>query len=348
MILSKDLNKKSITKILDYKEFSMVDQTELFLDDEIGLHNDLIEITHNVNRFGQEYVIENDLLRYSIYKLLDTFDPKREEYISQIRFYKLLFLLHTDLKKDGVDIQLPYFWYLHGDVVMTSFLPAEVFRLKDKRGWKAIVPASFPSNLKIDSSKLRTINYHIGKLKEQFQYAKTKEIIKTVYKRAPYDFQREYKKFIILIDIQFKFKGITSKFWGSPDERLYDNQFDSLRATFPENDFPELYTLFLQWELFTKYQLKQIDRLPKEPTIVSINKFWKIFSEGLKFRCYENLPQWLIEHWRNEYPAKVDAYNNYLKNYKMFFYSKLYNQTDEFDDLSEVYNESVRLLINKA
>lgn len=326
----------------------MGDQIELFLNDESGLNKDLTEITQHINKFGREYVVENDLLRYSIYKLLDTFDPKREEYISQIRFYKLLFLLHDDLKKVGVDIQLPYFWYLHGDVVMTSFLPADVFELKDKRGWKAILPTSFPSNLNIDAGILRTINYHIETLKKPFQYVKTKEIIKAVYKRAPYNFQREYKNFIFLVNNQFKFRGITSKFWGAPDDRLYDNQFDSLRATFPENDFPELYTPFLQWELFTKYQLKQKERLLKEPTVTLINKFWNIFSEGLKFRCYENLPGWLIDHWKKEYPPQVNAFNKYLRNYREFFYSKLYNQTREFDDLTDAYNETARLLINKV
>ena len=334
--------------ILSQKGFLMGDQIELFLNDELGLNKDLTEITQQVNKFGREYVIKNDLLRYSIYKLLDTFDPKREEYISQIRFYKLLFLLHSDLKKVDVDIQLPYFWYLHGDVVMTSFLPADVFELRDKGAWKAILPTSFPSNLNIDGRVLRIINYHIEALKKSFQYEKTKEIIKAVYKRAPYDFQREYKNFIFLVDNQFRFRGITSKFWGAPDDRLFDNQFDSLRAIFPENDFQELYLPFLQWELFTKYQLKQKDRLPKEPTITLINKFWNIFSEGLKFRCYENLPGWLIDHWKKEYPHKVNAFNKYLGNYREFFYSKLYNQTREFDDLTDAYNENVRLLLNKV
>lgn len=326
----------------------MVEQTELFLDDEAGLYKDLTEITHDINRFGQEYVIENDFLKYSIYKLLNTFDPKREEHISQTRFYKLLFLLHTDLKKVGVDIQLPYFWYLHGDVVMTSFLPADVFEIKDKGEWKAILPTSPPLNLKIDEGKLRIINYHIEKLQGQFQYVKTKEIIKIVYKRAPYGFQREYKYFIKFVDSQIRFRGITSRSWGVPDERLYDSQFDLLRTTFPKNDFSELYTSFLQWELFTKYQLKQIDKIPKEPTIALISKFWKIFSEGLKFRCYENLPAWLIEHWKKEYPSQVNGFSKYLRNYKDFFYSKLYTQTNEFDDLTDVYNESARQLINEV
>ncbi len=56
----------------------------------------------------------NFLLEYAIDSLLKTFNPERKPVMLQFHFFKLMNLLDTRLRKQGVDIELPGYWYKYG------------------------------------------------------------------------------------------------------------------------------------------------------------------------------------------------------------------------------------------
>jgi len=70
----------------------------------------------------------NFLLEYRIDSLLKTFNPYRKPMMKQYHFYKLMNLLDTRLKKQGMDIKLPEYWYKYGFYSEYRFFDAVLSR----------------------------------------------------------------------------------------------------------------------------------------------------------------------------------------------------------------------------
>ena len=89
----------------------------------------------------------NFLLEYAIDSLLKTFNQERKPVMKKAHFFKLMNLLDTRLKNQGVDIGLPGYWYKYGFYIeinhLNSVLPREFnkFYMKDDI---FIVPALNP------------------------------------------------------------------------------------------------------------------------------------------------------------------------------------------------------------
>ena len=135
--------------------------------------------------------IKNLYLEYVIYKLLSEFDLN---YMSKTRFYKILYLIYKLLKRRGIDIQLPYFWYLHGVVVSERALPVTI-NYHNSDGIKH-TPRPIPKPEKdIDQKTEEIISETIKLAKELYEQKNTEELIDEVYKDAPLEFQRVFREF---------------------------------------------------------------------------------------------------------------------------------------------------------
>ncbi len=68
----------------------------------------------------------NLLLEYAIDSLLKTFNSQRKPVMPQSTFYKLMNILDTRLRNQGVDIELPGYWYRYGFYIDINFLDIRV------------------------------------------------------------------------------------------------------------------------------------------------------------------------------------------------------------------------------
>lgn len=73
---------------------------------------------------------EYDLSDYATYKVLYLLDERREGYAPKSRYYKAIFLVSHTLLCRGIDICLPWRWYMYGPVVELDFVDSSTYSME--------------------------------------------------------------------------------------------------------------------------------------------------------------------------------------------------------------------------
>ena len=296
-----------------------------------------------------DYHVSDEGLAYSISALIFAFDPYNKGQISQTKFYKLLYILSSDLKGKGIDIKLPYFWYRHGPVVPYAFLPEGIIELrpmnwgKYQGKWVALRNRQFPK--KVAASKKEIIDDAVAALWDRYNEARTYKIVSDVYVTAPYGFPRNYKDFIKHIETKIKHRDIIC----SVQELREKEDIARLEKAvdlFDESQFPQIYDDLLRWKTIMKYSISQLATI--EPKFISnlSNIYWdKLFCMFLKVKEYQNLPERLVVKWERDLPTSQDEYERLFREIETQFYSSIYRPGIGLNkDTRNAYCECLRSL----
>jgi hypothetical protein len=256
----------------------------------------------------------NEFLLYVTHKAADTFKTEING-IDMVEFhlYKVLYLLYERLYQKGIDIELPYMWYYQGtmlyppafqDVAGVSFNYFSNSWVKGKEGKHLI---SVPNlSLPIPTNKEQIdneISALIGQIKKQNSKDQIYEYLtQNVYEYAPYDFQRTFKSFEASIKIE--------------DYSNSKHLFKKLIKEFPEDDFKEIFDLYLEWEAMTALAFE----MEEYEYIKEINlPFWHAFCHIL---CIEhnNLTKNHINRLKELAAKNVPCEEDKIFNIKTNFY----------------------------
>jgi len=248
----------------------------------------------------------NFLLEYTIDSLLKTFNPQRKPIMPQSNFLKLMNLLDTRLKKQGIDIELPGYWYKYGFFIELSFLDivlprkfSEIYMIDDTH----VVPPMHPRRKYEIAEHIRhTIDSTIHWLWEQYGYksnygAKVKKESYAV--NAPYEFNTTFQDYIKIVNR--KEKGFISR-----KEEL-EPLLDKLLSEFPEQEFPELYGIYLEWDDTTRLILDYVPDGKQDALIKKLmDPFWETYSRGVRIRHNQNIPkQEILSNWKTDYAKSM-------------------------------------------
>ncbi len=139
--------------------------------------------------------VNNLYLAYTIFRILKEFDSR---FMSKTRFYKILFLVYQRLRKRGINIQLPYFWYRWGNVICEPSLPITIEYVH--HGDRQIPQIMQKPENGLEEDKKKKIDEIVKLAKQDLERKTVDELIDEVYKFAPTKFQKEFREFKKYLD----------------------------------------------------------------------------------------------------------------------------------------------------
>lgn len=248
----------------------------------------------------------NFLLEYAVDSLLKTFNPQRKPIMPQSTFFKLMNLLDTRLRKQGVDIELPGYWYRYGFYIDINFL--DIVLQKEFRKFYMIddshvVPPMHPrKKYEIAEQIRRKIDSTIRWLWEQYGYksnygAKAKKESYAI--SAPYGFNTTFQEYIKIVNRR------ETGFVSRKDE--LEPILDKLLSEFPEKEFPELYSSYLEWDDTTRLILDSVPESKQDALLKKLmDLFWETYSRGVRIRHNQNIPvPELVSRWKDDYNKSI-------------------------------------------
>jgi hypothetical protein len=256
------------------------------------------------------------ILDFAAFHLIRSFGGYGKKY----RFNKFMYLLDKELKKDDIDIKLPYSWYRHGVVVE--------YNIDDVDYISSLDFSEIPKE-----SRKKVINI-IKVIMDEYRYKTTDEVNKEEYQEAPYKIQDYFREML----------EITKSDNTKPSE--LSKWLKKSLIEFPSDDFDDIYPLFLEWENYLE-KLIEID-YPKKETKDFIQNFWFTFAEKLRLLTCTNINQVLIEDWEDTYVNDFSELEDFLFNFSFQFYSEYYtpieknkNQVKSEEELHRMASKTV-------
>lgn len=219
---------------------------------------------------------KNDLLIYATEYIIDTGNEAAGG-LTKLAVYKLLFLMNQRLKEQGVDLKLPYSWYLYGPMTeWNGYYRATGNSLEEYFiGNDAVNLLNFRSSLEIGEEFVRLVKRVFSDFVEKYVRREGWNVdlmIRDAYAYAPFEFQRVYT-----LELKKLKLGRTSV----PEIVAV---LDRLFAVFPEEELEDIYMLYLRWDDTFRQALRVgvSDDVRKE----LILQFWQVFAA--RIRCSEN------------------------------------------------------------
>lgn len=254
---------------------------------------------------------KNRLLKYSVEALLVEANPAGEPYFRQTHLYKALFLLHQNLKGQGIDIGLPYCWYLHGPLI-------EAVTFKEQTGTPldsylqpggATAPIRRAHDEGLTGRERQMIYKGIRRVlrkyrgRDQWKEGYGDTLVGDAYRLAPFQYQRTFKREYLnylsaLAD--------EPQAYGYAYDQISTNilrHLDTLVRQFPENDMSELLDTYLVWDDAARLFVET-----RDPLNVLSDQYWDIFCSLLRVRKNENISEEVVERWERSFAENLPTY----------------------------------------
>ena len=252
--------------------------------------------------------------------------------MNKAHFFKLMNLLDARLKKQGIDIGLPGYWYKYGFYIEPRFLNAVLPR--EFSGQYLRDNCMYPSRLSKDSCKVpqqikRTIDSVIDNLWKQFGYKPGYGQLakdESYEANTPHKFNTIFQNYIEIANRREA--GFASK------KEILEPILDNLLSEFPEKDYPELYDIYLEWDDTTRLILDCVPagKIQNEAVKALMDLFWETYSKGVRIQHNQNIPiDNLVTEWRKEYETLVPAVYKTIEDIRKNVLLNHYERSDEGD-----------------
>jgi hypothetical protein len=268
-----------------------------------------------MNKKVFESMEDNPLLEFVSYHLKNSF----EGYGKHFRFNKYMYLLNKELKKENIDIKLPYYWYNYGVVIHNESYYSYLTEF-------SINTEKISSNLKLKVMRI------LDKFMEVYRYKETAEVNKKIYKEAPFLFQDYFRELLKLKD---SWNGNKENSYSKEEVSKFSNLIEQLLLNFPETEFKELYPLFLEWENHVSQLI--LVNYPKKDMASFIEKFWFVFTKKLRTIANENINSQTINYWKDEYGGELLRLEDDLFDFAFIFYNDYYKKNEEIKSTKQAH-----------
>lgn len=216
-----------------------------------------------------------------------------------------MFLLYQQLKKKNLDIKLPYSWYHYGPfmdgIEFERQVGVPILYYAPEDGPTRAITHNSSEGITLREARLieRESRSLVNKYKENERYKSDylNILLDDVYAFAPFEFQKVFNRGFIFILRQFK-----SYDASKIDVELY---LDKLVKNFPYTEMHELCDTFQEWDDTIRLSL-EYENASHVATLAT--NFWLIYSELLRIKKYENIPEDIIQLWSINFSEKMDEY----------------------------------------
>lgn len=218
----------------------------------------------------------NNLLIYVTEYIIDAGNETAPG-LTKLAVYKLLFLMYQRLKEQGVDMKLPYSWYLYGPMTeWNGYCRATGNSLEEYFiGNDAVNLLNFRSVLEIGEEVAGLVQRIFSDFIRKYAAGAAWDVnlmIRDAYADAPFEFQRVYT---------LELKKLKLQRTSVPEIVAV---LDRLFAVFPEEELENIYTVYLRWD--DTFRLALRAGVANEMRKELIKQFWNVFAA--RVRCSEN------------------------------------------------------------
>lgn len=280
----------------------------------------------------------NQLLEYTIDKLLKTFNPNSKPIMKKSHFFKMMDLLDTRLQKQDININYPKYWYRYGSVahcgLLNEIIPHGFSRYISEDNIVVPYPCrtSYAINNKSKTIINSTVNTLCGKFKFKNNYGRL--LKKESYRlNSPYKFNTIFQDYFDAIE---SLKNPTSPRLLATNEIL-EPLLDNLLAEFPEEKYPELSDTHLAWDDTTRLVVDCINEPSQLYTylIKLANLFWGTYSKAIRLDYNQHIPKDIIQEWEHQYLKEIFPTEEKIEQIRKEIILKFDFDIDADDELVE-------------
>jgi hypothetical protein len=270
--------------------------------------NPLLAFTllHIIDKFYSDRYVNPDIFNRFPDLKLDF--PKQDYMLTPSRFYRIAFLLYKDLKKRGLDLKLPYYWFKSGPIIYLKNVP-KIFKIRrlnktqqvvaSYEEWKDII-LSFEG---CESCFSDAIIVTLGSDKLS-KYTR----LDIIYEYSPSEFHKVLITLLNELSKVFKRGQIAEK-----NKKNITDLLEKLNLALSHNTYPNLKPAFLGTIEIIDNELKKAHI---EFARCLLEKLWDVFSLGLKARENENIDKQTLRKWNLDYEEALNNFYSILSHYE--------------------------------
>jgi hypothetical protein len=280
---------------------------------------------------------------YLCYQVLEQMDQKSDKDIYETEFNKLCYMAYYDLANEGVELDLPVYWYQWGGVVEA---PSHRYPVKyETRGDSTLVRAKETSEAAFDvaSDARKRIIQKARSLADRYKNTYGTDSIKddSYEEFAPNEFIKTFNSLRSTIDGLESEQAALSDFTDSGDEKMGSlrPEMDALVQQYPSDEYTEMESAFRQWDSITRQLAKnnQVTEI-KEFT----RRFWVAISRvELRLVHNENIPPSRLSDWLSERESERTKFEDTITEYRTLALEER-KSTSNLESVAESYSETVR------
>ena len=246
---------------------------------------------------------------YLCYRLLVELENSRSYPVSGSRFHKLSCITERHLASErDRDVGLPRYWYVYGEVVDEQSLDGDFYIAPSANHWsgRRYLPVEDVSewDFAVDDDEKEAIESAVDWAVGTFERSNAAAVKKYQYRHhVPNEFVQTYS------DLRTQLKEVdlnqqsTLGDFGATDHSTRAFVIESLETmvdTYPRNDYPEAYELFLEW-----YETVELLLEAQDPDYAAIEEFLDSFitmlsKVELRFHHRQHIPDDRIKVWEDE------------------------------------------------
>lgn len=309
---------------------------------------------------------------YLCYEVARTVRERMSEDLPKTEFNKQCYIVYKELQEEGVDVELPVYWYEHGIMVDLDQLTAQ-FLAFPRKEWGTYTGSNttirdkwVPDDFGVIQSKAEAIQEKASEIARRFAGSHSTRVVKDkTYQKYGNEFVQtlndlryyledieDYdavskESYVANVDVNFSdFSDMASdRTQADPDanpaeiEETITDYLDTMVATYPSDVYDTMEPQFREWEQITR-QLAYNHMFSQLSSFT--NEFWHNFSQGeLRINHNENVSKLKIKRWIRERSEKIDALKGEIQNYRKVMMDNR-KETNELSSIAESYSEAVR------
>ncbi|NHN61531.1 MULTISPECIES: hypothetical protein [Halorussus] len=246
---------------------------------------------------------------YLCYRLLVELEASRSYPVSGSRFHKLSCITDRHLASErDRDVRFPRHWYVYGEVVDERSLDGDFYIAPSANHWagRRYLPVEDVHEWEFDVAPdaKDDIDAAVDWTVDTFERTNAEAVGKYQYRHhVPNEFIRTYS------DLRTRLKSVDlNEQYTLGDFRVTDrstrgfvvDSLDAMVDTYPRNDYPEAYELFVEW-----YDTVELLLEPEDPDYEAVEEFLDSFIAmlarvELRFHHRRHIPDARIRVWEDE------------------------------------------------
>lgn len=215
--------------------------------------------------------------------VLDCHGAEYDSGLPPTAYNKILFLIQKDLKGNpGVNVDIPYFWYMFGPVV--SVTGSNVEKAQTREGERI--------RCEKDTDNIHAGNHAVKKVRESAENAlttyyedRTGGLIAEAYQYAPYEVGQVFRELKQRLETQTNSDQTSLADFGGDNRSEIRNLVHDFVKEFPVTEFPEFEDELHIWYRLVSAELDSDDYDPEDVEDLT-KEFWRMFC--LELACREN------------------------------------------------------------
>lgn len=207
--------------------------------------------------------------------LLDEHQEQMSGSIPPKALNKILYFASDDLDREGIEADIPYFWYMWGTALATS--DTGVFRRETSRGNRVACETSV-NDIQAPRHEIQQVRDVLAGNLQHYYGNRLEGITDEMYREAPYEVQRVFREFDKLLGVATD-REQTTLFGDNNQDDCRQAMLRFVRE-FPIDDYPLFETDLLIWYRLMSAELNAKTFDP-DATKRLATTFWRMFCLAL-------------------------------------------------------------------